>query len=359
MIMSNDLKKIREQIDALDDRIVELLNERASLAQEVGRVKNGSVAYRPAREAQVLRRLTALSKSNKGPLPEPALRRLYVEIMSACRALEAGIQVAYLGPQGTFTEEAARKQFGGGATLVSCTSIDEVFRTVEAEQGYGVVPIENSTEGSVGITHDLLLTTPLKICGEVLLPVHQNLMNKSGKKAGIKKVLGHSQSLAQCHAWLSRHLPNAKRIAVVSNAEAAKLAAKDVTAAALGSASAAGIYKLKLIETNIEDVPQNTTRFLVLAQHDAESSGKDKTSLVLSARNVPGAVHALLAPLAQHGISMTRFESRPARTGRWEYVFYVDIEGHREDARVKPALQALEKDAALFKVFGSYPVGVL
>ncbi len=354
--MSDQLKTIRARIDALDDRVLELLNERAALAQDIGRAKSGA-KYRPEREAQVLRRLAA---RNRGPLPQQALARIYSEIISACRALEDGVTVAYLGPQGTFSEEAAIKQFGGHAQLQPCASIDEVFRQVEAGQiGYGVVPVENSTEGSIGRTHDLLLATPLKICGEVLLPVHQCLMSKSGKAARIKKILSHSQSLAQCHEWLNQRFGAAKRVPVVSNAEAARMASTDAAAAAIASKTAADVYRLKIIASNIEDEPQNTTRFVVIAWHDAGPSGKDKTSLVMSTRNVPGAVHALLTPLAQHGVSMTRLESRPARTGRWEYMFYVDIEGHQHDANVAQALKELGEKAAYLKNLGSYPVGTV
>ena len=352
--MSDQLKTIRARIDALDDRVLELLNERAALAQDTGHAKSGA-KYRPEREAQVLRRLAA---RNRGPLPQQALARIYSEIISACRALEDGVTVAYLGPQGTFSEEAAIKQFGGHAQLQPCASIDEVFRQVEAGQiGYGVVPVENSTEGSIGRTHDLLLATPLKICGEVLLPVHQCLMSKSGKAARIKKILSHSQSLAQCHEWLNQRFGAAKRVPVVSNAEAARMASTDAAAAAIASKTAADVYRLKIIASNIEDEPQNTTRFVVIAWHDAGPSGKDKTSLVMSTRNVPGAMHALLTPLAAHAVSMTRLESRPARTGRWEYLFYVDIEGHQYDANVAQALKELGENAAFLKILGSYPTG--
>ena len=352
--VTDQLKKIRARIDALDDRMLELLNQRAALAQDIGHAKSGA-KYRPEREAQVLRRLAA---RNRGPLPQQALSRLYTEIMSTCRALEDGVSVAYLGPQGTFSEEAALKQFGGNAQLQACASIDEVFRSVEAGQvGYGVVPVENSTEGIIGRTHDLLLATPLKICGEVLLPVHQCLMSKSGKTRGIRKILSHSQSLAQCHEWLNHHFPAAKRVPVVSNAEAARMVSNDSAAAAIASKTAAAVYKLKIIARNIEDEPQNTTRFVVIAEHDAGPSGQDKTSLILSTQNVPGAIQALLLPLAQHGVSMTRLESRPARTGRWEYLFYVDMIGHQHEANIAEALAELQQKAAFLKNLGSYPSG--
>ncbi|HEV7820640.1 MAG TPA: prephenate dehydratase [Burkholderiales bacterium] len=352
--MTDTLKKIRARIDAIDDRIVDLLAERAGLARDIGHAKSGA-KYRPEREAQVLRRVAA---RNPGPLPASALTHVYIEIMSACRALEDGISVAYLGPQGTFSEEAAIRQFGSQAQLIPCVSIDDVFRQVEAGVvHYGVAPVENSTEGSISRTHDLLLATPLKICGEVLLSVHQCLMSKSGKTASVKKILSHSQSLAQCHEWLNQHHAKARRVPVVSNAEAARLAAKDDGAAAIASKTAAVVYGLKIIAANIEDQPQNTTRFLVIAAHDAGPSGDDKTSLVMTTRNVPGAIHSLLTPLATHGVSMTRLDSRPARTARWEYLFYVDLEGHQHDANVAAALRELADEAAFMKNLGSYPAG--
>ncbi len=353
--MTDKLKNIRGQIDALDERLVKLLSARARLAQQIGRLKQGPV-YRPEREAQVLRHVTQL---NPGPLSGHALARVYTEVMAACRALEDAVTVAYLGPQGTFSQEAALKHFGGGAPAVPCASIDEVFRQVETGAvGYGVVPVENSTEGAIGRTLDLLLTTPAKVCGEVMLPVRQCLLGKAKKRADIRRIYSHTQSLAQCQQWLARNLPHAERIAVVSNAEAAQLAAKDRRAAAIASKTAAVFYGLDLIARNIEDEPKNTTRFLVIAGQDAAPSGKDKTSLILSTRNVPGAIHDLLQPLAANQVSMTRLESRPARTGLWEYVFYVDIEGHQRNANVTKALAAIERKASFLKNLGSYPAAV-
>jgi chorismate mutase/prephenate dehydratase len=351
--MTDKLKSLREKIDALDARLVKLLSARARLAQQAGRAKQGAAVYRPEREAQILRRVAQL---NEGPLPDRALQRLYSEIMSACRALEDQMTVAYLGPEGTFSQEAALKHFGGMVPLVACTSIDDVFRRAETGAvGYAVVPVENSTEGAVGRTLDLLLATPARVCGEVMLPVRQCLMSRAGSLESIRKVYSHTQSLAQCAHWLAAHLSQAEQVAVVSNAEAARLAAKERGAAAIASRTAADLYSLPIIARNIEDDPKNTTRFLVLASHDAPPSGRDKTSLILSTRNVPGAVHELLTPLAKNGVSMTKLESRPARTGLWEYVFYVDLEGHGEDANVARALSALERKAALFKNLGSYP----
>jgi chorismate mutase/prephenate dehydratase len=351
--MAASLKDIRSRIDALDARLVQLLSARARLAQQAWQAKKGIAAYKPEREAQVLRRVREL---NKGPLPGVTLSRLFTEIMSACRALEDQLAVAYLGPAGTFSEEAVVRHFGSATASRPHASIDEVFRAVETgAAGYGVVPVENSTEGAVGRTLDLLLDTSARICGEVNLPVRQNLMSNARSRAGIRTVYSHTQSLAQCQQWLARKLPLAERVAVVSNAEAARLAAKDRRAAAIASRTAAALYGLKLLARNIEDDPRNTTRFAVIGTDAVAPSGKDKTSLVLSTRNVPGAVHDLLTPLARHGVSMTRLESRPARTGLWEYVFFVDIEGHQLEPRVAKALAALKRKASFLRVLGSYP----
>lgn len=353
--MSDKLKTIRKKIDALDERLVALLSARARLARRIGSLKRGYV-YRPEREAQILRRI---ARANHGPLSAGALQRLFTEIMSACRSLEDQMNVAYLGPPGTFSQEAALKHFGGLATTVPCASIDEVFRRVETgAAGYGVVPVENSTEGAIGRTLDLLLTTPAKVCGEVMLPVRQCLMSKARNRSDIRKVYSHTQSLAQCQQWLARYLPHTERIAVVSNAEAARLAARERRAAAIGSKTAAALYDLRLLARNIEDEANNTTRFLVIAEHDATPSGKDKTSLILSTRNVPGAMHQLLTPLAANQVSMTRLETRPARTGLWEYLFYVDVEGHQQEARVAKALAELKQIASFLKNLGSYPAAV-
>ncbi|MBI2296683.1 MAG: prephenate dehydratase [Betaproteobacteria bacterium] len=353
--MSDKLEQIRKRIDTLDGRLVKLLLARARLAQQVGRLKEGAV-YRPEREAQVLRRIL---RANRGPLTDGALARLFTEIMSACRALEDSMTVAYLGPQGTFSQEAVAKHFGGLTATVPCASIDEVFHQVETGAvGYGVVPVENSTEGAIGRTLDLLLSTPAKVCGEVVLPIRQCLMSRGRRLRGVRKVYSHSQSLAQCQQWLARRLPGAERVAVVSNAEAARLAARERGAAAIGPKTAAALYRLNLLARDIEDESQNTTRFLVLAAHEAPPSGNDKTSLIMSTRNVPGAMHDLLTPLAVNQVSMTRLESRPSRTGLWEYVFYVDVEGHQQDANVARALAELKQKASFLKNLGSYPAAV-
>lgn len=354
--MTDKLKTLRAKIDALDARIVKLLSERAKVVQRVGHAKQGVGVYRPEREAQVLRRVAEL---NDGPLTARAVQRVFVEIMSACRALEDQMSVAFLGPEGTYSQEAALKHFGAAVPLVSCTSIDDVFRRTESGAvGYAVVPVENSTEGAVGRTLDLLLATPARVCGEVMLPIRQCIMSKSGGLETVRKVYSHTQSLAQCQRWLAQHLPKSEQVAVISNAEAARLAAGERGAAAIASKTAAELYGLEILARNIEDEAKNTTRFLVLGSHEAPPSGKDKTSLILSTRNVPGAVHDLLTPLAKNRVSMTKLESRPARTGLWEYVFYVDIDGHGREPNVARALGELERRASLFKNLGSYPAAL-
>lgn len=355
--MTDELKKCREQIDAIDDQLLQLVSRRAQLAHAIGNLKNGGPIYRPEREAQVLRRLL---EQNPGPLTDEAVTAIFRTLMSHCRALEKELVVAFLGPLGTYSEEAAHKQFGGLSGPMQCASIDEVFQVVESGSAdYGVVPVENSTEGAIGRTLDLLLATSLSICGEVELPVHHNLLARDGDKAAVRKVYSHTQSLAQCHEWLNRNLPGVERQAVASNAEAARLAAEEAGAAAIASLRAGELFGLDVLAASIEDDPRNTTRFLVLANHDVAPSGKDKTSLAMSVRNTPGAVVDLLAPLAAHGVSMTKLESRPSHQGMWEYVFFVDIEGHRLDAPVVAALEELQQRAAFVKILGSYPVAVI
>ena len=353
-----ELVRLRHGIDEIDAQLLALLTQRARLAHRVGEIKHGNL-YRPEREAQVLRRIAEL---NPGPLPDAAVQHLFREIMSACLALEQPLTIAYLGPAGTFTEAAARKHFGAAPTLLPCPSIDDVFRAVEAGQAhYAVVPVENSTEGAIGRTLDLLLSSALQICGEVVLRIHQNLMSHAKKLDEIVKVYAHAQSLAQCHEWLNRHLPTVPRLPVASNAEAARLASQEEGTAAIGGEAAAQLYQLAILAANIEDDPHNTTRFLVLADHDAGPSGCDRTSLVCSAQNRPGAVHDLLEPLKTHGVSMSKFESRPARAlsgSPWEYVFFIDLEGHRLDVSVAAALEAMREKVAFMKLLGAYPRAV-
>jgi chorismate mutase/prephenate dehydratase len=352
--MAEDLNKLRARIDAIDQDVLRLVSERATLAHAIGKLKTDGVVYRPEREAQVLR---GIAERNPGPLPAKAVTHLFTEIISACRALEDAFSVAGLGPRGTFSEEAVIKHFGAQTPVVLCPSIDEVFRSVESGTvGYGVVPVENSTEGAVGRTLDLLLSTPLGICGEVLLQVRQNLMSRASSAAEVRRLYSHAQSLSQCNRWLNQNLPGVERVPVSSNAEAARLAAEDATAAAIAGRSAADLYGLTVLAAGIEDDPNNTTRFAVVSQQQVPRSGKDKTSLVMSSRNVPGAMHELLTPLAQHKVSMSRLESRPSRTGLWEYVFFVDVEGHQSDDNVARALAQMRDKAAFLKVLGSYPV---
>lgn len=354
-----EIKKLRVQIDALDAELLALLNRRAAAVRKIGALKGGAPAYRPERESEILRRIAAqVSSAGRGALPAEAAAAVFREIISACRALEQDIRVAYLGPQGTFSEQAVRKHFGQAVAAEPAPSIDEVFRSAESGAAqFAVVPAENSTDGAVGRTLDLLLVTPLAICGEIELRVRQNLLAREPRLSAVRRVYSHAQSLAQCNGWLNRKLPAAERVPVGSNADAARRASKEKGAAAIAGDSAAALYGLKVLGRGIEDDPSNTTRFLVLGRVDAAPTGKDRTSLVMSAENKPGAVHALLTPIAANGVSMSRIESRPAkaRSARWEYVFFIDLEGHQADARVAAAIAELRQRAPFFKILGSYP----
>ncbi|MDB5763284.1 MAG: pheA [Herminiimonas sp.] len=353
--MDNKLKPLREQIDALDKQILDLLNRRARVAQDVGHLKAeiNAPVFRPEREAQVLRNV---AERNPGPLDGTDVQTIFREIMSACRALEKRVTVAYLGPAGTFSEQAVYQQFGHAVEGMPCASIDEVFRAAEAGTAdFGVVPVENSSEGAINRTLDLLLQTTLAISGELSIPVHHSLMSKAGSMDGITRICAHSQALAQCQVWLNQHYPNIERQAVASNGEAARIAGEDSTAAAIAGEIAGQKYNLQVVNAHIQDDPHNRTRFAVVGRLQTAPSGKDQTSLVLSVPNKAGAVYNLLAPLARHGVSMTRFESRPARMGTWEYYFYVDVEGHAQDDKVAKALAELKENAAFFKILGSYP----
>src|SRR5437763_11249916 len=346
----------REAIDAIDREILAKLNARAAHARAIGALKGGGPAYRPEREAQILSRLTA---ENAGPLSHDHMAGVFRQIMSACLALEQQLRIAYLGPAGTFSHAAVARHFGQFVDAVPCATIDEVFRSAESGQSdYAVTPVENSTEGAVGRTLDLMCQTKLAICGEVKLRVQQNLLSNAGDLAQVSKIYSHAQSLAQCVQWLAKHLPGVPRVAVASNAEAARLAAAEAGAAAIAGDIAAAIYELAILAPHIEDEPNNTTRFWVLGRQGVAPSGRDDTSLVMSAPNRPGAVHALLEPFARHGVSMTRFESRPARTGLWEYLFFVDVAGHRLDPPVAAALAELSQKAPFLKLLGSYPAAL-
>ena len=350
-----DLAPLRAKIDALDQQLLELLGQRAQAAQEVGKVKHGTNApvFRPERERQVIDGLIA---KNKSPIAPEGITYIWREIMSACRALEAPVRVAYLGPAGTFSEQAAFAQFGQSISGVPCATIDEVFRAVDAGAAeFGVVPVENSSEGAVSRTLDLLLDTDLRITGEIALMIKHHLLTKTGTLNGVTKVFAHPQALAQCQRWLATNTPALERQAVSSNGEAAKIAAADSTIAAIAGDIAQQQYGLSPVQSSIQDDPHNRTRFVVISHGSCQASGKDQTSVILSVTNKPGAVYHLLAPLAKHGVSMNRFESRPARRGTWEYFFYIDIDGHASDPKVAAALAELETEAAFFKNLGSYP----
>jgi chorismate mutase/prephenate dehydratase len=355
-----DLAGLRARIDATDRELLALLNRRATLAQEVGAVKqrDGGPVFRPEREAQVVE---GLKSANQGPLPRDAVAPIWREIMSACRALETPTRVAYLGPAGTFSELAALGYFGSSIVRQPCPSIDEVFRATSAGAAdFGVAPVENSTEGVIARSLDLFLATPLVIVGETSLGVEHSLLRRQAGLDGIAAVCAHPQALAQCHGWLSARLPNAERRPVSSNAEGARLASLDPALAGIASRHAAAEYGLEVVDAAIQDDPHNRTRFAIVAHPERQprphASGHDRTSLVVSVPNRPGAVHDLLVPLKRHGVSMTRFESRPARSGQWEYYFYIDVEGHPEQAEVGVALQELEALCAFYRLLGAYPV---
>lgn len=349
------LKPLRERIDALDVQLLTLLNQRAQMALEVGKLKHDLDApvFQPERELQVIARLQELSQ---GPLHDGHIVAIWRQIMAASRALEKKLTVAFLGPAGTYSEQAMYTYFGDVVQGIPCLSIDEVFRLVEAKAfDFGIVPLENSTEGAVSRSLDLLLQTPLMISGEVSLPISHNLLTATDSLQGVSRVCAHSQALAQCQHWLSLHLPHLAREAVASNAQAAQMAAQDPSIAAIGSERAASCYDLKIMHAKIQDEPHNRTRFIVLGGSVPEATGNDRTSLILSVENKAGAVYQMLEPFARHQVSMTRLESRPAKSGAWEYYFYIDVAGHRTDAPVASALAELEQDAVFIKILGSYP----
>ena len=361
MTEAKSLAQLRTQIDAVDQALLTLLNRRAGLAHEVGEIKRveGSPVYRPEREAQVI---LGLQGANLGPLKPANIATIWREVMSACRALEAPQRVAYLGPAGTFSEQAAVTFFGASIEHVPCANFDEVFHAAAAGTAdFGVVPVENSTEGVVTRSLDLLLQSPLHIVGEISLLVRHHLLRQSASLEGIEAVLAHPQALAQCQAWLAKHLPHAERRAVSSNAEGARLAATDPAWAGIASERAGAEFGLHLAAHAIQDDAFNRTRFAVVCLPQTlqapQASGRDCVSLVVSVPNRPGAVHDILVPLKQHGVSMTRFESRPARSGQWEYYFFIDIQGHPSQPHVEAALGDLRALCAFYKILGTYPVG--
>ncbi|WP_158938317.1 prephenate dehydratase [Burkholderia sp. S171] len=353
--LNSRLIPLRERIDALDAQLIALLNQRAAVALEVGEVKKhfNAPVFRPEREMQVIARLQEMSE---GPLADDHISSIWREIMAASRALEKTLRAAYLGPVGTYSEQAMVEYFGHSIEGVPCPSIDEVFRSVEAGAAeFGVVPVENSAEGAVSRSLDLFLQTSLVIGGELALPIHHNLLTASGTLNGVTRVFAHPQALAQCQHWLTANAPTLARQAVSSNAEAARLAVGDPTIAAIAGDRAATHYGLGVVSTMIQDDPHNRTRFVMIGKERTGVSGYDQTSLIVSVANEPGALLKLLEPLARHGVSMTRFESRPARVGTWEYYFYIDVEGHRDDVAVAAALKELGEKAEFLKILGSYP----
>ena len=375
--MPKTLSELRTGIDQIDRELLALLNQRAALANEVGALKRaeGSPVFRPEREAQVI---NGLQSANPGPLKRNNVAHIWREIMSACRALEAPQRVAYLGPAGTFSEQAALQFFGSSIEHVPCVSIDEVFRATAAGTAeYGVVPVENSTEGVVARSLDLFLQTPLHIVGETSLLVRHSLLRQQNAVQGIEVVLAHPQALAQCQGWLNNHLPDVERRAVSSNAEGARLAATNPAWAGIAHERAATEFGLHIVAHAIQDDAFNRTRFAVICLPQVleawakavpareelsplaapEASGLDCVSLIVSVPNRPGAVHDILVPLKQHGVSMTRFESRPARSGQWEYYFYIDLQGHPSQPHVAAALKDLQALCAFYKVLGTYPAG--
>ncbi len=358
--MTKDLLELRDKIDELDQKIQLLITERAGVAQEVALAKQqtqDSVFYRAEREAQVLRRVM---ERNKGPLRDEEMARLFREIMSACLALEQVMSIAFLGPEGTFTQAAALKHFGHSIKTLPFGAISDVFREVESGSvSYGVVPVENSTEGVVNHTLDEFMTSSLNICGEVILRIHHNLLTKEDDITKIKKVYSHQQSLAQCRKWLDVNMPDVELVDVSSNAAAAQMASNESNTAAIAGETAAEIYQLNMLIANIEDEPDNTTRFLIIGKRETPPSGDDKTSLFISTPNRAGALLSILEPFAKNNISMNRIESRPSRRGAWDYVFFVDIDGHQDDKKVKHALKELEQVATMVNILGSFPKAVL
>ena len=345
----------RSRINNLDNKILQLLTQRAEAALQIGDLKRrqDAPAYAPEREAEILRRLTAL---NAGPLPADTVAAVWREILSGCRALESPLTIAYLGPQATFTHQAALQQFGAAAGYRPARSIGEGFDDVErARAGFGVVPVENSSEGAVNMTLDRLTVSDALICGELRLEITQHLLSRAGELSEIKRVISHPQALAQCRGWLAEHLPDVPTEEMLSTAAAAELAASDATVAAIASELAARLYGVPVLRARIEDNPHNSTRFLVVGRRPIGPTGRDKTSICFAMKNEPGALYRILEPLARARINLTKIESRPAKQGPWEYVIFVDLEGHRETAEVASVLREIGERTLFLKILGSYP----
>ncbi len=349
---------LRKKIDQVDEKIVELLNERASLAQKIGQTKNlgKEEVYVPGREKEIFQRISSL---NRGPLPEQAIRSIYREVLSASRSVEAAIKVAYLGPEATFTHMAARERFGSSVIFIPLPSIADVF--IEVSQGrvdYGVVPIENSSEGVVAHTLDMLVEADVRICAEVSLEIHLFLLSRSGRSEDIQRIVSHPQALAQCRRWLTGHFPHVKVDEVASTAQAALMAAVDTTLGAIAGGLAKDFYDLEVVEANIEDQANNITRFLVIGDQKPRPSGDDKTSIAFSVKDEVGVLHRMLEPFAKNRINLTKIESRPLKNKPWEYLFFLDFEGHMDESRIQRAIKKLERSCVFIKVLGSYPCGV-
>jgi len=354
------LTSLRQQIDQIDEHIQSLITERASIANEVAksksRAESGGFYYRPEREAQVLR---AVKQRNQGPLSDDALVRLFKEIMSACLAQQKPLNIAFLGPEGTFSEMATYRYFGHSVKAMPEATIDRVFAEVEAGAAdFGVVPIENSTEGAVNNTLDMFINSPLKICGELDFPIHHNLMSKQESLQDIHVIFSHRQSLAQCRMWLREHAPHIDTVAVNSNAEAARKASFNEHAGAIAGESAAAMYGLKILYRDIEDQADNATRFLVIGKQLLACSGEDKSSLMVAAKDEPGVLFHILKPLNDQGISMTRIESRPSKRNKWDYVFFIDVEGHVDDQPLAEAIKEMQRFTSNLRILGSYPKSV-
>jgi chorismate mutase/prephenate dehydratase len=348
---------LRKKIDQVDERIVKLLNDRASLAQKIGhhkRLTNQEI-YVPSREQEVVQRVSKLSR---GPLPIPAVQSVFREIIAACRGVEEPLKVAFFGAEASYSHLAARERFGPAATLIATASIAEVFQEVaQGRATYGVVPIENSTEGVVAYTLDLLVESPLQICAESFLDIHHNLLSRDGRSEGIAKIVSHPQALAQCRGWIGRHFPKSELEEVTSTSHAASMAAREGSLAAIASSLAAEVYGLRVVAANIEDQSHNITRFFVIGAHASKPSRRDKTSLAFSVKDEPGILHRMLRPFASRKINLSKIESRPIKNKPWEYMFFLDLKGHKEEARVKRAIEQVKRSCTFFKILGSYPSG--
>ena len=355
--MKKDLESLRNQVRGTDEELVQLLNERARLAIEIGKIKNaeGRDVYDPAQERKVREGIIRL---NRGPLADEALNAIYREIVSVSRALQRPLEVAYFGPEASFTHMAALSHFGDGASYLPHATITDIFDEVEKGKiAVGIVPIENSQEGSVKQTLDRLVSTPLQIRAEIFMRIRQFFLSRQEDRSEIKRVYSHPQGLAQCRVWLRRNLPLVELIETQSTANAAKRASEDPQSAAIGSSRAASVYGLNVVAEGIEDNPSNTTRFIVIGKGKNLKTGNDKTSVLFSTPHAPGSLHLALGTLAAEGINMTRIESYPAKTGPWEYLFFVDFEGHREEAKAARCLKELKQVTTFTKVLGSYPRG--